>query len=145
MGWRKTDYASERVLHPPCAGKFSPPVGKGKGLCSSSQSIHPCSAPPVPKHLSDTGKKENHSYSNWQCCWLCTQTRSICLLVILPLHVDCSPALPIILPLSCFPPLPWQVSSPFVNRPIPIPLRFSWKVKYCSFLLRENEHLSFPF
>lgn len=49
--------------HPPCAGRFSPPIGKGKGLCGSIQSTHPFPAPPVPKHLSDRGK-ENQSYSN---------------------------------------------------------------------------------
>jgi len=70
IAWRKTVYASERHLHPPCAGKFSPPVGKGKGLCGSCQSTRSCSAPPVPKHLSDTGKKRNHSYSNHQRCCL---------------------------------------------------------------------------
>lgn len=99
--------ASGRHLHSPCAGKFSPPVGKGRDLRGSCQSTRSCSAPPVPKHLSDTGKKRNHSYSYLQHCCLVYQTSLLLLLRLLPSYVHHS---------SCPLYLTPQVSHPFLAR-----------------------------
>lgn len=133
-------YASERHMHPPCAGKFSPLVGKGKGQCGSCQSTRSCSAPPVPKHLSDTGKKRNHSYSNRQCCCFLYPNLSHS-----PVNASSflcrSFILPIISHPSDFPSFPCQMSSPCGNRGIPVPQRFSEEVRFCSFLLKEEVNI----